>query len=71
MNQSRRMSLVEACLNTASGFIVSLVVWHFLALGMHIPMTVTENLFITGVFTVVSVVRSYVWRRVFNQWRTA
>jgi hypothetical protein len=66
MNQSRTESLLEASLNTASGFVVSLVVWHFLAAAYGIPMPLSTNLEITGIFTVVSVARSYAWRRFFN-----
>lgn len=64
--QSKRMSLLEASLNTASGFIVSLIVWHWVCQWFGIPMPLGRNLEITGIFTVVSVARSYVWRRAFN-----
>ena len=60
------MSLVEASLNTASGFIVSLIVWQLLCKWLAIPMPIGKNLLITGIFTVVSIVRSYLWRRIFN-----
>lgn len=66
MSQSRRMSLIEASLNTASGFVVSLIVWQLLCGWLGIPMPLGRNLEITGIFTVVSIVRSYLWRRLFN-----
>lgn len=66
MSQSRRGSFLEACLNTASGFVVSLIVWHFVAAAYGIPMSIETNLQITGIFTVVSIARSYLWRRAFN-----
>lgn len=69
MSQSRAGSFLEASLNTASGFVVSLVVWHFLAAAYDIPMPLVTNLEITGIFTVVSIARSYLWRRAFNWWR--
>lgn len=65
--QSRTSSFIESCLNTASGFALSFVVWHFVALAYAIPMPLSTNLQITGIFTVVSVIRSYVWRRLFNK----
>lgn len=68
MSQSKRASFIEACLNTASGFVLSLFVWHWVAKWYGIPMPITTNLEITGIFTVVSVARSYVWRRSFNGW---
>lgn len=66
MSQTRRGSFIEACVNTASGFVVSLIVWHFVARHYSIPMPLSRNLEITGIFTVVSVARSYLWRRLFN-----
>lgn len=63
------MSLVEASLNTASGFIVSLIVWRYVCQWFGIPMPIDRNLEITGIFTVVSIVRSYCWRRLFNLFR--
>ena len=66
MSQLKSVSLLEACLNTASGFIVSLIVWHYVAQWYGIPMPLATNLEITGIFTVVSIARSYLWRRLFN-----
>lgn len=68
MRQSKLESLVEASLNTASGFVVSLFVWQFIAaplFGYHI--TWKDNFLLTALFTVVSVMRSYIWRRLFNR----
>lgn len=66
MSQPKHRSFTEACINTASGFIVSLIVWHFLCKLYDIPMPFERNLEITGIFTIVSVARSYLWRRAFN-----
>lgn len=65
-SQSRRASLLEAILNTSTGFFTSLLTqWMvFPIFGFH-PV-LSENLTITAIFTIVSVVRSYVWRRIFN-----
>ena len=66
MKQHRMDSLMEAVTNTALGFVISLITWHFVAAWMGIPMTMAENLLITGIFTVVSIVRGYVLRRAFD-----
>lgn len=66
MKQSRIDSAMEAVVNTVIGFIVSLITWHFVAMAFGIPMTLGNNLLITGIFTVVSIVRQYVLRRLFN-----
>lgn len=65
--QTRKHSLVESLLNTASGFLLSCIVWEVIVKPVwHIQTTHAENLQITAVFTVVSIARSYAWRRFFN-----
>ena len=67
MKQSKLESLVEASLNTASGFIVSLLVWQWVVAPLFgLPVDWAMNFWITGIFTVVSILRSYIWRRLFN-----
>ncbi len=65
MEQSRTVSAIEAFLNIGSGFLLSIVVWQIVAFGFGIPMPITTNLQITSIFTVVSLLRSYFWRRLF------
>lgn len=66
MNQTRLGSFIEACINTAIGFVVSM------ALSMVVyPMfghsfTLAQNFGITVIFTVASVARGYAVRRWFN-----
>ena len=67
MTQTRLESFIEAMLNTMSGFIVSYVFWVAVVVPMfHMALAPSDNLAITGMFTVLSVVRSYLWRRFFN-----
>lgn len=66
MRQHKMDSLMEAVTNTAVGFIISLITWYFVAKWMGIPMTWTDNLIITGIFTIVSIARGYVLRRIFD-----
>ena len=64
--QSKIDSFMETVTNTAIGFVVSLITWVFLADAYDIPVTWGQNLGITAIFTVVSVVRGYILRRAFN-----
>lgn len=67
MNQSRLESLIESTINIGSGFFISLALWVFVIVPVwNVPVTFGDNLIITAAFTVVSVIRSYVWRRFFN-----
>lgn len=67
MTQSRRASLLESAANIAIGYGVAVAaqVVIFPMFGINIPMS--DNLLIGGLFTIVSLVRSYCLRRVFNK----
>lgn len=63
--QKRKHSLLEALLNTATGFVVSVLVGIVVFPAFGWRPTLGENIGVTTVYTVVSVVRSYAWRRAF------
>lgn len=71
MPQSRIASAIEAVCNVASGFILAMILWRLVvAPYLGIPVSLNQNIKVTGLFTVVSIVRGYLWRRIFNgQWR--
>jgi len=65
--QSRLESFIEINLNIASGFVISLLVWEYIAGPLYgIETNMVQNLGIVGIFTVTAIIRSYVWRRYFN-----
>ena len=63
--QTRMVSLIEVVMSTALGFVVSFCAWPVVAWAFDYPYSVVHNLGITGIFTVLSLVRSYVVRRFF------
>lgn len=66
MKQSRIMSLMETVLSTTIGFVVALVTqWLVFPLFGFRPALV-ENLAITAIFTVVSILRQFFVRRAFE-----
>jgi len=69
MTQKKAHSAFEATANTTVGFAVAFTTQLLLFPIMGIPIMLEENLTLSAVFTVVSVVRSYCIRRVFNRWR--
>lgn len=71
MKQSRLMSLVESLANVVVGYGVAVVtqILIFPVFGLH--TTLAENLMMGAVFTVVSIMRSYLLRRVFEAIRCA
>lgn len=66
MSQSRKHSIFEACMNTASGFLLAYVTNLVVFPWFGINMTSSAAFSITLILTVVSVIRSYFWRRLFN-----
>lgn len=66
MRQSRLMSLIESLTNVAVGYGVAVLtqVVVFPLFGLH--TTLEQNLTLGGLFTLVSLARSYVLRRVFE-----
>lgn len=66
MTQTRLGSFIEACINVAIGFSINFVANLLILplIGFHI--SVSQNLFIGVLYTVISVCRSYVIRRWFN-----
>lgn len=69
MKQTRKASLVETLLNTALGYGVALAaqILVFPMFGIVIPLS--SNIMIGAVFTVVSIARGFVLRRVFESLR--
>ena len=68
MAQTKKSSLLESVLNQVSGFVLSLLVWQFLVAPWYgFTPDWGTNFEITGIFAVVSTLRSYVWRRFFNK----
>lgn len=70
MSQTRIMSLVETLVGIAIGFTVSVLITAVVmpAYGHHVTMG--DNIQITAIFTVASVIRGYVVRRAFVRfWR--
>jgi hypothetical protein len=63
--QSRMGSAGEAVVNIAVGFGVSVVITAWLLPAMGHQVSLSENLLMTSVFTVASLVRSYAIRRAF------
>lgn len=64
--QSRRMSLLESLSNIVVGYGVAVVaqIVMFPLFGLHASLG--ENLIIGGIFTCISLIRSYALRRLFN-----
>lgn len=67
MSQTRRGSFIESVVNVLVGYGVAVAAQMaiFPLFGVHLP--VSDNLLIGVLFTIVSLVRSYALRRLFNR----
>jgi uncharacterized protein YacL len=71
MSQSKTESIVEQILNVGSGLVISLLAWTLIINPTYDLQTkFQESVEITIIFTVISIVRGYFWRRHFNRKQT-
>lgn len=67
MSQTRALSLVEVSISVAAGFVLSLAMQVLLFPVVGLQATVSQNLKLALGFTGLSVLRSYVVRRMFEK----
>lgn len=66
VGQTRKMSALEIAINYAIGIVLAFIVQCLLMEAYGIGFSVGRDFSITLIFTLVSVVRSYAVRRLFN-----
>jgi hypothetical protein len=66
MSQSKKNSFIEACINTVMGFILTLLLSHPIYWLCNIEISHSQVVWATLLFTIVSIIRSYLIRRIFN-----
>lgn len=67
--QLRKHSIIESCASTGTGFCISLAATFLIYPAFGVRTTPEQNLWTTLAFTVISIIRQYFWRRVFNWWQ--
>jgi len=65
--QSKKFSLIESVVNVLVGYFVSMISQVIIFPVFGIVTTIKDNLMIGLFFTAVSIVRSYILRRIFNK----
>jgi membrane protein YdbS with pleckstrin-like domain len=66
MKQSKKMSAIESITNVVVGLVISFCIQLVIYPFLEIPVTLSQNVFITLVFFVASFLRGYFLRRIFN-----
>ena len=69
MRQSRRMSMVEAVANVLVGYGIAVATQAMVFPMFGIHVTLSDNLAIGGLFTIVSIARGFALRRLFEALR--
>jgi hypothetical protein len=64
--QTKSWSLIEVVSSTTFGLVVSFIANSLVLPAFGFPVSWRDSFWIAIVFTVISVVRSYVFRRLFN-----
>ena len=68
MSQSRKHSMLEASLSVTIGYTVAVLAQMFLYPWFGFDVSLADNLILAGFFTIISLIRSYYIRRLFNHW---
>jgi len=66
-NQTKLHSIIESITQTIIGLLTSILIQVVLYPLLGIPVTLNQNLIITAVFFVVSIIRGFLIRRLFNK----
>lgn len=67
MSQSRRMSALEALANIVSGYALAVALQLAVYPAVGLSVTLIQSLKMGSAFTIASVLRSYVLRRIFER----
>ncbi len=66
--QTRWHSFIESWANVVAGIIISYVANLFIFPFLGYEISTEQNIKLVAIYTVISLVRSYVLRRLFNKW---
>ncbi len=67
--QSRRQSLIEAITNVVVGYALAVITQIVVFPWFGLQVSLCDNLAIGALFVMISLLRSYALRRLFERWR--
>jgi len=65
--QSKTMSILEVTLSTILGLVTSFIIQLLIYPALNIDVKLNQNIIITFVFFIASILRGYLIRRIFNK----
>ena len=66
--QSKKLSIIESVSNTVIGLLTSFLIQIIIYPILNIEVSINQNIIITFVFFIASIIRGYVVRRLFNKY---
>lgn len=64
--QNKKTSFIESIIQTFTGLIISFIIQIIIYPYLDIKVSINQNIFITLIFTIASIIRGYIIRRIFN-----
>ena len=65
--QSKKHSILESLTNVITGLLISFIIQLIIYPILNIEVSINKNIIITFVFFTMSLIRSYIIRRIFNK----
>lgn len=67
MSQTKSKSLIETIAQTLAGLVVSFIIQVFIYRTLDIEVSLKQNVMITSIFFIASIIRGYLVRRFFDK----
>lgn len=67
--QSKKNSAIEVIINVGSGYFSGMLVQWIVFPWFGLETSLVQNALITAIYTIVSFIRGYIIRRVFNKYK--
>ncbi len=69
MSQTRSQSILESVSQVFVGFVINFLIWIYVAVPLwDLKLDLVDNLNLTLLFTIIAVIRQYLFRRIFNKY---
>jgi len=66
--QTKKHSLIESIINVIEGLLLSWIAWHLIISPIFKIYPSNQDIFVISmIFTIISIARSYIIRRLFNK----
>lgn len=69
MKNIKKIALAESIANVLSGFVLTILIFQpFIFWIYGLELQISDNIVIAAYFTIIGILRSYLWRIYFHKW---